>query len=137
MSTENNVLLKEYAGTAKDLKDGKELSQESMSRFHGMTGLMLVDVYERLWSEDDLRGMMRSMIQQHASECPHHTAAATQFQHPAAPPMPLRETYARAIAEKIGTIVICITIVVSLAIMWKQLPQLGDLLNRARTETTK
>ena len=134
MDSDNDVLLNEYARTAKGLQDGNELSPERLNRFHGMTGLMLVSVYKRLWSEDALRDMMRGMIQQHASECPHH--AAPQVQPPAAP-VPPREAFAREIIANTRTIIICATIIVTVATMWQQLPQLGDMLSRVRTEARK
>lgn len=130
----DNIFLEPYVATAKKLQSGDQLSEDTMARFHGTTGLLLADIYKDLWSQEELRGFMRSMIDEH------HTACALRSRTAALPSVAREGFQAQligALIDNLRVILICATVIVVAAIIWQQLPQLGAMIEQQKISTTK
>lgn len=117
------MLLDQYVRTAAALREGRQVSSEAMSQFHGTTGLLLAEIYGDLWTQGELREMMMGMIREHHRDCRQQQSVGGKT---------LGERLGDALIENARLIVVCVTVVVVAAIMWQQLPQLGQMIDRSR-----
>lgn len=134
----DNIFLEPYVATAKKLQSGDQLSEDTMARFHGTTGLLLADIYKDLWSQEELRGFMRGMIDEHQAACMLRSptlAAPTTVS--VTRPGGLQAQLAGALIDNLRVILICATVIVVAAIIWQQLPALGQMIERQKISTTK
>lgn len=103
-------LLDEYKDTADSLLKGVPVSPEAMSRYHGMTGKLLVGVADSLWSTHDLDAKIDAKQEEKCKKCQGGG-----------------QTLKGVLIANARLIIICGTIVVSLAITFNRVAELKDL----------
>lgn len=125
------MLMDQYVRTAEMLREGQQVAETTLQQFHGTTGLLLAEIYSNLWTQGELQEMMRSMIKEHNREC-------RQDKHWGGRSLAgegwtrgtFMERLGGALIDNIRLILVCVTVVVTAAIVWQQLPQLGAMIER-------
>lgn len=63
------TLLSEYEATADALQHGLNVSVETMNKYHGMTGKLLVQTVRNLWSQQELDEQIDQRVAERCSKC--------------------------------------------------------------------
>ena len=64
-----DVFLEKFRETAEKLMKGLPVSEDEEKRYNGLMGLMFVNVYESLWSPEDLQKTVDERIRLRCLEC--------------------------------------------------------------------
>lgn len=125
-----NTLLGEYKDTAKKLRDGAPIQPEAMQRYHGLTGLILVEAVTGMWSRERLGEEINTRVRAQRVECASAVAAAAATQNPPPPPVPF--TWGKFFSDNAKVLIISGTVIITAAIIFNQLRSLADFLTRVQ-----
>lgn len=123
------TLLTEYKEMAERLRRGEVIPAVDMSRYHGLTGLILVNTVLGLWSRDQLSIEIEAKIKAHCDSLHSIAQDEKERRHTAATPF----TWTKFFADNAKVLIICVTIVITSAVIFNQLQKLGEFVNRVQT----
>lgn len=103
-------LLTDYEATAENLQHQVNVSQETMNRYHGMTGMLLAQCVRSLWSQRELDDQIDKRMEEHCKNCRNRVA----------------QSWLELVKLNFRLIVICVAVIVS-ALATRKLPDLGTL----------
>ena len=107
-----NTLLTEYESTAELLQKGVNVSAETMNKYHGMTGRLLAATMRNLWSQQELEEQIDKRVQKKCETCNRVTVDGT---------------WGEIIKRKASLLIVCVTVIVSLAIVCNRVDDLRSL----------
>lgn len=111
-------LLTDYEAVAENLQHQVNVSQETMNRYHGMTGVLLAQCIRSIWTQKQLDEQVDLRITEKCKTCP-NSAFIAQLKEQGAASQSLK-TLA---LQNFKLIVICLTVIVS-ALATRKLPDL-------------
>lgn len=134
MEAKREILLERYVKTAQALSDGKQLPADQLAAFQGETGILLAEIYEQLWTKEELDRQMRELIDDKCRKCKQDRALDEQAKAAARalPQTTIKQQLGQALVANMRTLIVCATIIVTAAIIWDRVAALTDLVKQAR-----
>ena len=130
------AMLVSYDKTAQRLMDGDKIEGEELYRFLGITGVLSVQMQQRLWTQEELREQIETAQAKRCETCPNSKAIAALTAASAKPAMPLSAPdskqdiwamIATSVAQNMKTLIIClfaaITIVSAAIVVTRQIAE--------------
>lgn len=108
-----NTLMTEYEATADMLQKGVNVGTETLNKYHGMTGKLLAATMRNLWSQQELEEQIDKRVQKKCETCARASASSVGWLDVA--------------KQKAGLIIICVTIILSMAILCNRVNELRSL----------
>lgn len=111
------AMLVSYDKTAQRLMDGDKIEGEELYRFLGITGVLSVQMQQRLWTQEELREQIETAQAKRCETCPNSKAIAALTAASAKPAVPLSAPdskqdvwtmFATALAKDMKTLIICV-----------------------------
>lgn len=117
---QTDILLSDYEQTAGNLCAGVNVSNETMQRYHGMTGRLLAQTVRSLWTQRELEATIDARVKQRCQDC---------VQSRATPPMQTPghgwgDAARGLLAQNARLLVICGTVVICWALSQGQIREL-------------
>ena len=111
------AMLVSYDKTAQRLMDGDKIEGDERYRFLGITGVLSVQMQQRLWTQEELREQIETAQAKRCETCPNSKAIAALTAASAKPVVPLSAPdskqdvwamIATSVAQNMKTLIICV-----------------------------